>query len=114
MFTEVVFADDLNAYWEFPGGIATDKILGNLKARQKELHGWGQANQAKFDPKKESFHIRALTNSYGGAFKMLGVHFNIGLTMQGAVNEPVTEAGWKLKMLVKTRRFYTNAELIIF
>ena len=44
---------------------------------------------------------------------MLGVHFDPGLTMQGAVDELVTEAGWKQKTLAKTRRFYTDAELIV-
>ena len=44
---------------------------------------------------------------------MLGVVFDVPLTMRQAVDELVTEAGWKLKMLIRTRRFYTNAELVV-
>jgi hypothetical protein len=112
-FTEVIFADDLNAYREFPESTPKDKILESLKKCQTELHDWGKANQVAFDPGKESFHIISKNETYGGNFKMLGVHFDTGLTMQGAVDELVTDAGWKLKMLVKTRRFYTDADLII-
>ena len=32
--------------------------------------------------------------------------------MNNAVNEVVTEANWKLEMLIRTRRFYTDAELV--
>ncbi len=44
---------------------------------------------------------------------MLGVTFDEQLTMSEAVGEIVTAAGWKLRTLVRTRRFYTDADLII-
>jgi hypothetical protein len=33
--------------------------------------------------------------------------------MEAAVNEVVVEAGWKLKMVIRTKRFYTDGELIV-
>ncbi len=44
---------------------------------------------------------------------MLGVTFDEQLTMSEAVGEIVTAAGWKLRTLVRTRRFYTDADLIV-
>ena len=37
-YTEIVYADDLNAYREFLGSVPNDKIKKSLKACQKELH----------------------------------------------------------------------------
>lgn len=47
------------------------------------------------------------------SFKMLGVIFDGALTMQGAIDELVGEAIWKLKTLIRTKRFYTDAELVM-
>jgi hypothetical protein len=112
-FKEVVYADDLNAHREFPGTTKNDIILKSSMRCQEELHAWGKANQVEFDPGKESFHILAGSGAFGGEFKLLGVNFDPTLTMKSALNDVVTEAGWKLKMLIKTRRFYTDAELVM-
>ena len=113
-YTEVVFADDLNAYREFPGSTENTKILTSSDACQREMHAWGKANQVESDPKKESFHIVAGSNdAYGGIFKLLGVWFDNSRTMKAAVGEVATEALRKLKNLIRTRRFYTDSELII-
>jgi hypothetical protein len=53
LFTEVVYADDLNAYREFPGTVPNSKITASTKSCQRELHNWGVANQVEFDPGKE-------------------------------------------------------------
>ena len=47
-------------------------------------------------------------------FKLLGVPFDTELTMANAVSELVSSAGWKLRTPLRTRRFYTDADLIIF
>ena len=115
LYNEIVYTDDLNAYREFPGMAPNVKIKKSLGLCQKELHNWGKANQVVFDPKKESFHILAKSKaeSVGGDFKLLGVFFDVCMEMANAVNKVVREAGWKLKMLLRTRRFYTDAELIV-
>ena len=113
LFTEVVYADDLNAYREFASSTENHMIMTCMDSCQTELHCWGNANQVAFDPKKESKHILSLTDPAGGSFRLLGVDFDCLLSMADAVNDLVTEAGWKLRMLIRGRRFYTDAELVI-
>ena len=50
LYSEVVYADDLNAYREFPGITPNDKIRASLKLCQQELHAWGKANQVVPEP----------------------------------------------------------------
>ena len=49
----------------------------------------------------------------GSSFKLLGVPFDTELSMGYAVSELVSSAGWKLRTLLRTRRFYTDADLIV-
>ena len=39
--------------------------------------------------------------------------FDVELSMTGAVEDLAMAASWKLKMLLRTRRFYTDAEMIV-
>ena len=80
---------------------------------QQELHKWGVANQVAFDASKESQHVLSLSDSAGGDFRLLGVPFDTELSMASAVSEMVFSAGWKLRTLLRTRRFYTDADLIV-
>jgi hypothetical protein len=111
-FKEVVYADDLNAYRVFASTFSNLDVLKSASMCQAELHAWGRANQVAFDPKKESLHIISKTEGFGPEFKILGVIFDSALTMASDVAEVVTEAGWKLRMLIKTRRYYSDAELV--
>ena len=113
LFTEVVFADDLNAYRVFPA--STDKKTRHacISECQRELHTWGEANQGVFDPCKESRHILSLDDASGTTFKLLGILFDDGLAMSDAVSQLVCEAGWKIKSLLRTRPYFSDAELII-
>ena len=113
-FTEVVFADDLNAYRPFPATTHNSAIMRSIKNCQTELHKWGAANQVAFDPSKESQHVLSLTDPAGGVFRLLGVPFDTELSMAAAVSEIVSAAGWKLRTLLRTRRFYNDAEMIVF
>jgi hypothetical protein len=112
LFTEAVYADDLNAYREFSSTTSNDMIMKCMDSCQSELHCWGNANQVAFDPKKESKHILSLRDPVGGNFKLLGVDFDGLLSMADAVNDLVVEAGWKLRMLIRGRRFYTDADMV--
>jgi hypothetical protein len=102
-FTEVVYADDLNAYREFPASTDNATLHKSIDACQAELHAWGKANQVTFDAAKESRHILSLTAPVGGTFRLLGVAFDGRLTMAATVSEVVTAAGWKLRTLIRTR-----------
>jgi len=111
-FSEVVYADDLNAFKAFCKSISNVHIMRELLACQRELHKWGQGSQVTFDPAKESFHVLAKSDHLGGNFKILGINFDPKLGMQDCVHELVTDCGWKLRTLLRTRRFHTDAELI--
>ena len=100
-YEELVFADDLNAYRIFPGTVPNRKILVSLEACQKELPRWGEANQVQFDAGKEGLQILSASgDAHGEDFKILGVVFDVELSMRSAVDELVTAASWKFKMLV--------------
>jgi len=58
-FTEIVYADDLNAHKEYDRAQSNELILRDIAKCQSSLHAWGGANQVTFDPAKESFHILA-------------------------------------------------------
>ena len=88
-------------------------IIRNIKICQHELHRWGAANQVAFDSAKESKHILSSSAPLGTGFKLLGVSFDEELAMSDAVSEIVSAAGWKLRTLMRTRRFYTDADLIV-
>ena len=112
-YKEVVFADDLNAYRVFTSDTHNSAIIGSLNMCQQELHKWGAANQVAFDASKESQHVLSLSDPAGGNFRLLGVPFDTELSMASAVSEIVFSAGWKMRTLLRTRRFYTDADLVV-
>ena len=56
-FTEVVFADDLNAFKEYDAAADNAEALAEARTCQTKLHTWGKANQVSFESTKESFHV---------------------------------------------------------
>ncbi len=115
-FAETVFADDLNCWkrYKLDKQTATphEAPLADLKEAQRELHLWGQANQVLFDPGKESFHILHKHLYHGENFKVLGCVYDSQLLMHVAARHIATEAGWRLKTLLRSRRFFTHPELM--
>ena len=79
---------------------------------RRELHRWGQGNQVVFDPAKETCCILSQTDPEGENLRLLGVPFDTKLLMADCVHECVHEAGWRLKSILRTRRFHTDSELI--
>ena len=110
LFTEVVYADDLNAYRIFPSDTDNSIIKTCIDNCQHELHKWGSANQVAFDAGKESQHVISVSDSSGDNFKLLGVTFDTELCMADAISELVSAASWKLRTLIRTRRFYTDVD----
>ena len=92
-FTEVVYADDLNAYAEVDKDTSNTEALEQARTCQTLLHTWGRANQVSFDASKESFHVLSQHEPEGEDFKLLGVLFDCQLRMEGAVKELAQEAG---------------------
>ena len=113
LFTEVAYADDHNAYRVFGESSENADVMKSIDHCQKELHNWGDANQVAFDPDKESKHILSLATPFGKPFKLLGLIFDMQLDMTEATCEVVREVGWKLRNLLRTRRYYCDADLVI-
>jgi hypothetical protein len=107
-----VFADDLSAFKEFPEKTPNNNIMTSMKGCQAELHAWGEADQVTFESKKKH-SILSSSEPFGERFKLLGVVFDTALSMKSAVQQLTQEAGWKLKMLIRTRRYYDIQELIV-
>ena len=102
-FEEIIFADDLNAFREYPKEAKDETILQDMSNCQKELHSWGRANQVEFHPGKESSHILSRSRPIGESFKILGVEFDCKLVMADAVLDLAKEARWKLKSVLRTK-----------
>ena len=54
----------------------------------------------------------ALNGGDGSNFRLLGVPFDHALSMRDAVVELVSEAGWKMASILRSGRFFTDAELL--
>ena len=111
-FLATIFADDLNCFRIFDGRHGDDLLMQEAHKCQTELHIWGQANQVVFEPTKESFHILGRVHSLGESFKILSVLFDTKLSMHEAANDFASEAGWRLRTLMRTRRFYDVANMV--
>ena len=88
-YKDIVYADDMNAFKEYPSCMADVVILRGMKNIQKELHLWGEANGVRFDAGKTSFHILSRSTTYGGNFKLLGINFDPKLLMNDDVHDCV-------------------------
>ena len=58
-------------------------------------------------------HVLSSSDPQGDAFKLLGVSFDCMLDMTDAIGSVVMDAGWKMKSLLRTRRFYCDAQLVL-
>ena len=90
-----------------------EDILNDLERCQTALHKWGKGNRVRFDPSKESFHILHRHYHSNTEFKILGVLFDSQLKMHSAVRELVVQAGWRLKSLLRARRYFNTCQLFM-
>jgi len=111
-FEEVVFADDFNCDKEFPGSNTDEEAWSEMEICQTSLHSWGRANSVTFDSTKEGFHILHKRRGCGGDFKQLGVFFDTSLTMDNGIAEIAKEAGWRLRAVLRPKRFFRRHELM--
>ena len=58
-----------------------------------------------FDARTESTHIIRLQGATGSTFNLLGVLFDGSLSM--------CDEGWKLRTLLRTRRYYNDRKLVV-
>ena len=106
--TEVIYADDLNAFKEYAASTSNADIQLDLRAAQQELHAWGRANQVAFDAGKESFAVlsRWPGHAEGVDFKILGVTYDKALTMSSAVDALAKSCRWKLRSVLRCRKHF--------
>lgn len=112
-FQVVIFADDCNAYKAYARTRSNDSILDNMRECQCALHRWGDANAVTFDAGKEDFMIISNVEPFGGPIKLLGVEFDAKLLMNVAVHKCAVKVSWKLKALLRVRRFYSITDLVM-
>ena len=111
-FSVVVYADDLNCFRRYKSHLSNEIILEELREAQVALHKWGAANQIVFDAGKEEYMVMARTGGEGDAMKLLGVKFDNRLSMSLAVDDCVKEVAWKVRALLRTSRYHTDAEML--
>ena len=80
---------------------------------QNALHTWGYANQVQFDAAKESHHVLHRHEQLGNDFRMLGVQFDCQLRMESQCHDMAKSAGWKLRTILRPKRFYTANEVVV-
>ena len=66
-----------------------------------------------FDPTKEAFAVLHRSEGFGADFRVLGTWFDTGLRMHTAVKKLTGACSPKLKALLRARRFFTTAELVL-
>ena len=72
----------------------------------------GAANQVKFDPLKESFHLLRRVKPLGPSFKLLGILFDTKLLMHEGARAIAVEAGWRLQAALRPGRFFSAPEVV--
>ncbi len=107
------FADDLNAFHQYSRHEDSEVIFSDLQNTQSKLHAWGKRNRVEFDAGKESFNILHPFRGQGADFRLLGIIFDCKLHMDSAVQAIVNKARPKVVALMKTRPYYTDAQMII-
>ena len=107
-FCEIVFADDLNAYREYSCTFRDSTLRADMDRCQTTLHNWGEGNQVAFDAGKESKHILASQGrGSGGNFKLLGINFDVGLSMLDELHALVGSTRWKIASITRAGRYFS-------
>ena len=76
-FTEIIYADDLNAFKAYENRTSNETIFSDMYDVQGNLQRWGRANRVSFDAAKESFHIISRVSAAGSNFKTFGGQFRL-------------------------------------
>ena len=105
-FSEIKFADDLNAFRSFSNSVSNDTVFWHLYRCQSEVHSSGRANAISFDDAKEKFRVLSHVHPHGASFKSLGITLDCKLSMIEAIAECAVEAHWRLTAILRARRFF--------
>ena len=72
----------------------------------------GAASEVAFDLGTESKHVISHVSPEGDGFRILGAGFDCRLVMGEAVREVVTDISWKLRTVLRSRRFHTVQDMV--
>ena len=61
---------------------------------------------------EELDHMQSRHNPVGDEFRILGCLFDCKLLMTSCIHETVVAANWKMRSLLRIRRFYSDREMI--
>ena len=111
-FVETIFADDFNCWVGLSKDMSWEHAAARLAECQTSLHRWGAANRVAFDPGKEEFVLIRRREAMGNDFRILGVDFDPQLLMRKGARKIATEAGWRLKAILRAKRFFSTPELV--
>ena len=100
-FIEIVFADDFNCWLSMHKDISWDQAVAKLSECQANLHRLGEANRVFIDPGEEEFVLIRRRDAISSDFRLLGVSFVPQLTMRKRARKIATEAGWRLKAILR-------------
>ena len=110
---EVIFADDLNIFKYFPRDATDDFICDEFSKTSQRVHKWGRLNRVSFDPQKESLIVVHPDRGTDDSFKLLGIRYDCQLRMASDIDDILARARPKIRALLRTRSFYSTAELVI-
>ena len=110
--TEIVFADDLNAFLAFDAQTPSEDVLGSLRNLQNACHDYGDANRVEFDATKEHFVILHRTQPMGDDFRLLGALYDCKLVMDNHCSACASQCRWMVHSLVKLRFFFPVHDLV--
>ena len=109
---ESKFADDLSVSKTYPTTTSNQEVLADLRSCQEQVHEWGRKNRVTFDSGKEELAVLHHLHGEGKDFRLLGPVFDTKLRMHSAVQKLLGKARPKVQALLKTRRFYSTANLV--
>ena len=110
---EKIFADDLNAFRDFPLETRDFQIDENMLACQHSVHEWGKSSRVVFDPSKEHFATIHHQRARGDNFRLLGILFDPKLQMSNAIDRIYQKSSQKLKSLLRILNFYSLLDLVV-
>ena len=108
-----LFADDLTSFEAFPVNKPNENVQVEMRSIRSEVHRWGKRNRVTFDGDKKHTNILHTLHGQGESFSLLGCPIGVKLTMAEAVDLFVARARPKIKVLLRSRAFYSLPDLII-
>ena len=86
--------------------------MQDLSNQRDRIHAWGARNRVQFEPSKEEMLILHPIRGMGDDFRLLGCILDNKLGMESAITAILKKIRPKIKSLLRTRPYYSVAEMI--